>query len=59
MIGLNSVKLRARRETADPDMLQGTVKELISYSEIIETCFAKCDYILHKAQSSKRLNSEY
>ena len=59
MIGLNSVKLRARRETADPDMLQGTVKELISYSEIIETCFAKSDYILHKAQSSKRLNSEY
>ena len=35
MIGLNTVKLRNRRETADPDMLQGTVKELISHSDII------------------------
>ena len=35
MIGLNPGKLRNRRETADPDMLQGTVKELISHSDII------------------------
>ena len=42
MIGLNSGKLRNRRETADPEMLQGTVKELISPSDLIKS--AKLDF---------------
>ena len=54
MIGLNSGKLRNRRETADPEMLQGTVKELISPSDLIKSAKLNFQYDLssYKTQNS-------